>query len=760
MGCSSSKPSELSNDPAAYSAEAFVIRIDRANRVPAMDLTSESDPYVRILQGKKQLGRTAYKLDDPDPVWNEVFELTGLKLDDEVTFELWDRDTLKTDDRIGIARISVRDLAKRPQTVLLLNDISGSGDLVIRKAMHLPCELTVSVVKAPASWPVKPVPSIHIPDVDRTKFPKHVMLITRGTRGDVQPYIALARGLATLHGWCITICTELRYKDSVLKNGQGLSRGAIRFRPSGGDTMSRIDKPLARWAMAHQSELMQIAMLSRSEREFFASEPIFYYWCDVLRPDALIYGFTCANIAMILSEKFQIPCVGFILQPTSIPSQQYAPVASIDTHMIRFIDTLEKKATTHDFNLRLKKWMEDDPIWAPLSSMREARGLRPFKGAKSETFGLLLEQKAPIVVPINPIAFGGRPADCPSSIVMTDFIFLQGGATPKLSEDIIAFIDKAHADGDPVVAMTFSSMPVGRSEIVASALRIVRECKSHPRVIALSGPKVKDPLSAALARDLADQIKAGKILELDGCPFGLLFDRLDALCVHGGLGTTAEAMRAGIPTTVVGVLLMDQRFWGMRCEELGIGGPMCHIASFKRKCVGIVDAMLADKSSMKTKARELAKRIQPQSPDGVPENVAAVVRALETAMPIDTGSGFRSRYSVTRSSISSATPSSSVLADAVELGEPPATRRSSTRLSASQPAVELDPVVEVAVNESAVVVAKEAEAIVDAAEVSDPDRVRRASRRMSVTNDGAVELEPLVEQPGEFPQDDVKEVLM
>jgi len=197
--------------------------------------------------------------------------------------------------------------------------------------------------------------------------------------------------------------------------------------------------------------------------------------------------------------------------------------------------------------------------------------------------------------------------------------------------------------------VTFSSMPVGRGDIISSALKIVKECTSHPRVIALSGPKVKEPISSHIQKELTEQVKLGKILELEGCPFGLLFDRLDALCVHGGLGTTAEAMRAGIPTTVVGVLLMDQRFWGQQCESLGIGGPMCHIASFKKKCVGVVDAMLAQDSPMKSMAKELSKKIQPKSPDGVPENVAAIVKALEAAVPINTGSGFRTRYSLTAS---------------------------------------------------------------------------------------------------------------
>jgi len=601
-----------------------------------MDLGSESDPYVRVRSQGKVYGRTPVKGDNSDPVWNYVMDITGVRLDQNLDFDIWDRDFSKMNDRIGFARISVRDLIKRPQTLMLLVKSGGSGDFVVKKPEHLPTELHVAIVKSPVGWPV-PTPSEFEKGVPKNKYPKHVMIITRGTRGDVQPFCALARGLANMQGYCVTICTELRYKDFVEKNGEKLERGAIRYRPSGGDTHSRIDKPIARWAMAHQSELMQMAMLARTEREFFPSEPIFYFWTGLLQPDVIIYGFTLVNIAMIISEKFHIPAVGFMLQPTVIPSEQYPPVAAIDTHLISYLDTLEKRfASSHDFLSTFKKWMEDDPIWSPLSTMRENRGLRPFKGRRSETFAQLLKQNAPIVVPINAIAFGGRPKDWPSSIVLTDFIFLQGGAVPKLPQKIIDFIDKAHEAGDPVVAMTFSSMPVSRGDIIQSSLKIVKDCESHPRVIALSGSKVNDKISPVLTKELQVAVEEGKILEMEGAPFDLLFRRLDALCVHGGLGTTAEAMRAGLPTTVVGVLLMDQRFWGMQCEKLGIGAPMVHIALWKKKCVSVVDAMLKAGSTFKSEARALAQRIQPTSADGVPENVQAIVQAIDSAVPIDT----------------------------------------------------------------------------------------------------------------------------
>ena len=658
MGCCSSSQKELlSEDPTKYPPDAFVIKIERAFNVPSLDIGSESDPYIRVRSDGQTFQRTPTKWNDPDPVWNFVMDITGVRLESDIDFEFWDRDQTKFNDKIGFSRISVRDLIKRPRTLMLVLRPGGSGDFVIRKATNSPTQLHVSIIRVPLGWP-EPKISPFDSGVPKDKYPKHVMIMTRGTRGDVQPYCALARGLANQLGWCVTICTELRYKDFVEKNAQKLAKGAIRYRPSGGDTHSRIDKPIARWAMAHQSELMQLAMLARSEREFFASEPVYYFWTEVLEPDAIIYGFNLVNIAMIISEKFQIPAVGFILQPTSFPSDQYPPVATIDTHFLSFFDKIEKKASNHDFLQTFKKWMEDDPIWQPLSSMRERRGLRPFKGKKSETFTVLLQQNAPIVVPINEVAFGGHPPDWPSSIEMTDFIFLQGDSVPKLGENITDFIDKAHADGDPVVAMTFSSMPVSRGDIIHSTLRIVTECETHPRVIALSGSKVKDKLPTHLQTQLNAQIEAGKILELEGAPFGLLFERLDALCVHGGLGTTAEAMRAGIPTTVVGVLLMDQRFWGMQCEKLGIGCPMVHIASWKRKCVSVVDSMLRSDSPYKEAAKALAKKIEPKSPDGVPENVYSVAKALEKAVPIDTGSRIAHRHTNYRDSHADSLPKS------------------------------------------------------------------------------------------------------
>ena len=53
--------------------------------------------------------------------------------------------------------------------------------------------------------------------------------------------------------------------------------------------------------------------------------------------------------------------------------------------------------------------------------------------------------------------------------------------------------------------------------------------------------------------------------------------------VHGGLGTTVEALRMRKPTAVTGILLMDQRFWGLVCYEKGVGPKPMHIEARSRR---------------------------------------------------------------------------------------------------------------------------------------------------------------------------------
>ena len=139
---------------------------------------------------------------------------------------------------IGEVVISVRDLLRRPKRTLLVQN--ASGDPVVAEdgtngfPYLRPCELTVECVETeflPAAWP-QPEEAHY----DMEVYQKHVLMMTRGTRGDVQPFVALARGMAEQLGWMVTIQTELAFRDFVLGKTRGLKRGVVRFAPSGGPT--------------------------------------------------------------------------------------------------------------------------------------------------------------------------------------------------------------------------------------------------------------------------------------------------------------------------------------------------------------------------------------------------------------------------------------------------------------------------------------------------------------------------------------------
>eukprot|EP00993_Chasmostoma_nieuportense_P007578 NODE_851_length_1811_cov_8.114014_g796_i0.p1 GENE.NODE_851_length_1811_cov_8.114014_g796_i0~~NODE_851_length_1811_cov_8.114014_g796_i0.p1 ORF type:complete len:434 (+),score=118.99 NODE_851_length_1811_cov_8.114014_g796_i0:432-1733(+) len=429
----------------------------------------------------------------------------------------------------------------------------------------------------------------------------------------------------------VTICTELSYKSFVKKYSH-VTRGCVRFRPSGGNTAKRIDAPLAKWVMGSSSELLQAAMLARAECEFYDSEPLLFHWALTMKPDLLIYGFTMASVAVLLSEALHLPLLGFILQPTCIPSAQYPAVVPIDTHMLPQMDSFEKRFVSHGAQATLKALMELNPLGESLGAMRTRRGLQ--RHPPSTTWQLLRDMNQPLIVPIEATCFGGKPTDWNEESVLTDFIFLRSGPTAPLSPQIMEFIEAAKSDGAPLVALGFSSMPVARQTILEIAIKMIEECIHKPRVIALAGERPPETVADSVSATAA-QLKGQRLLlEQPGAPFGLLFAHMSCLVVHGGLGTTAEALRVGVPCMVTGVLLMDQRFWGQRVHQLGVGPPPTHISAFKDVCVDRLNTALDPSGEWATNARQLAQRIQGRSCDGVPENVAVIESLLPNLKPV------------------------------------------------------------------------------------------------------------------------------
>ena len=166
----------------------LVVTIASATNIPKMDLIGHSDTYVKVaLRGegnqKEPIAVTSV-VSGADPVWREDVELPFESWDPEarLTFTLWDADTTTSDDYIGEATVRLSTLLRRSVRLLLIQGPSGDPVMSTGPTPE-PCELLVAVRRdsIPPSWPV-PAPS----SVAGRTFPRHLFMMSRGTRGDVQ----------------------------------------------------------------------------------------------------------------------------------------------------------------------------------------------------------------------------------------------------------------------------------------------------------------------------------------------------------------------------------------------------------------------------------------------------------------------------------------------------------------------------------------------------------------------------------------------
>jgi len=277
---------------------------------------------------------------------------------------------------VGQASITLKDLIGEPRVALLIEHADGNP--VLSGTPYVPCEISITLEHAerPDTWPLPPKrPGAGEGGSEQAgaRFPKHIFMMTRGTRGDVQPFVALARGICNSHGWLVTICTEASFRDFVLSKCADVTRGEVRFLCSGGDTTRQTETWLAQALVNTQSEAIQAIMMAAAESNFFNSAPVMVHQLRTfqgpeatLQPvDLIVNSFTLTGVALLCGEVHQIPVAGFCLQPSSIPSadKEWKSVIPIESHGISLLNSLESSLfTTHTTLGPMRALMEENPF--------------------------------------------------------------------------------------------------------------------------------------------------------------------------------------------------------------------------------------------------------------------------------------------------------------------------------------------------------------------------------------------------------------
>ena len=126
--------------------------------------------------------------------------------------------------------------------------------------------------------------------------------------------------------------------------------------------------------------------------------------------------------------------------------------------------------------------------------------------------------------------------------------------------------------------------------------------------------------------ELGNSRLSENILRIDYAPHCWLFSRASCIVHHGGAGTTAAALRAGVPSVVVWHML-DQPYWGIRLESLGLGPKP--LARYKLTADGLAESIreVLESSLYSDACQDMAVRLAAES--GVQEAAERISKLLK-----------------------------------------------------------------------------------------------------------------------------------
>jgi sterol 3beta-glucosyltransferase len=410
-----------------------------------------------------------------------------------------------------------------------------------------------------------------------------ILILTVGTRGDVQPYVALGKGLVQA-GHDTTICTCARFEDFVTAHG-------IRYACMNNDLIEFMGTDDGQIAMEDTTNVLQAIrtgiklfpkireMMSRQVDQMWAA-------CEATRPDLILFHKKAIG-AEDFAEKLGVPCALAFYLPLSVPTSEFPamgfPPWNLGSAYNRFTYRLVDWATRMSSGKFVKPWRE-----------RHGLASRRDRSRDSASDSLpALHAYSPSVIP--------QPSDWPETSITTGYWFLDD-PDPSWSppDRLVEFL----ARGPAPIYVGFGSIygrdPRRTATTVVEAIKRV-----GTRAIIASG-------WGGLNVDPADL--DSDILQLDAAPHDWLFPRVTSVVHHGGCGTTAAALRAGKPS-VVCPFFGDQPFWGSKVRQLGTGPkPIPQKKLSRDNLANAIEQTLEDQP-MRRRAEKLGMQIRAE--DGV-----------------------------------------------------------------------------------------------------------------------------------------------
>ena len=363
--------------------------------------------------------------------------------------------------------------------------------------------------------------------------------VTIGSRGDVQPYVALGQALAK-KGHAVMVCAPSNFETFV--TDAGLQYGYMTD-----ELIKLIDTDMGREALEDTNGVfgavktsLKMMRLTKPLNEKMMRDT--WNAAEAFNPDVVIYN-SKALAAMHIAEKLSIPAVMAILQPMIVPTEAFPAIGLPALNWGVVYNKSSYKVIEMGYNAYAKIVDKFRIDVLGLEAFPKKTGvLHTANGTPIHVLHGFSEQLVP------------RPADWHEEAHINGFWFMEEENGWEAPEDLVDFINA----GDPPIYIGFGSM-AGRSPEKKAKMVIEALQKAGLRGIIATGWGGLD------VGEVPDTI-----YKLEKAPHNWLFPQMKAVVHHGGAGTTAAGLYAGKPTLIC-PFFGDQPFWGRKAHEMGIG---------------------------------------------------------------------------------------------------------------------------------------------------------------------------------------------
>lgn len=398
-----------------------------------------------------------------------------------------------------------------------------------------------------------------------------------GSRGDVQPYIALCQGLQEA-GHNVQLATNPTL--AALVDSYGVPVVPVGKPVDMAAAGARIWSQAGRFWWLGLIRIMQLGF--RLVRDAYP---------DLLnlvgQADLVVVTDTFAGAAE--ADKLGVPWISATLQPARVPlpNPLVSPLVRL---LFRFANVI---------------------IMAPMNRFRKKVRVASFKD-----MGSMLSDRL-ILIPVSSCVFPPNP-DWPAHVKMTGYWAARSPRNWSPPADLLAFLEA----GDAPVAVSLGAMSLSGEETRQAAQITLEAIRQSGRRAVIQG---------------WDEILQGRALpehiyHAGPLPHTWLFPRVRAVIHHGGFGTTAAALSAGVPAIVIPHII-DQLYWAQGVVELDAGPQFIHRADLDSQRLAEAICQATSDKILQTTAASLGQAIRSE-PDGVKVAVKWIEMNLENGEQI------------------------------------------------------------------------------------------------------------------------------